>query len=217
MIDDLGNDSRALQRLLRIREPLAGAVLPDLPKSRETADALRGAGKEVLLHLPMEPLDSKMNPGPGLIRDSMSEEEIRSTLAADLRSVPGAIGVNNHMGSKGTADRRTVSVLLGQLAGRRLFFLDSRTTGSTVVAEEGLRLGVPVLSRTVFLDDSADEESVARQLDSAESAARKDGSAVAIGHPHPTTLSVLEQRLPKLRDRGITACRVSELTPSPRP
>ncbi len=217
MIDDLGNDSRALDRILRIRAPLAGAVLPGLPRSRETADALRAAGKEVLLHLPMEPLDSKINPGPGLIRDSMSAGEIEATLAADLASVPGADGVNNHMGSKGTADRKTVSALLAGLSRRGLFFLDSRTTGSTVVPDEGARLGVRVLSRNIFLDDAADEQSVERQLDSAEAACRRDGFAVAIGHPHPTTLAVLERRLPKLRDRGVTACRVSELRPSPLP
>jgi uncharacterized protein len=217
VIDDLGNDPRALDRLLRIRAPFAGAVLPELPRSRETADALRAAGKEVLLHLPMEPLDPKMKPGPGLIRDSMSAGEIESTLAADLASVPGADGVNNHMGSKGTADRKTVSALLGGLSRRGLFFLDSRTTGLTVVPDEGLRLGVPVLSRNIFLDDDADEQSVERQLDSAESASRKDGFAVAIGHPHPTTLAVLERRLPGLRDRGVTACRVSELRTSPLP
>ncbi|MGH9442024.1 MAG: divergent polysaccharide deacetylase family protein [Thermoanaerobaculia bacterium] len=217
VVDDLGNDPRALERLLKISEPFAGSVLPELPKSRETALLLRQAGKEVLLHLPMEPLDPRMNPGPGLIRDSMSAEQVESALAADLESVPGADGVNNHMGSKGTADRRTVSALLAALSRRRLFFLDSRTTGSTVVQEEGARLRVPVFSRDVFLDDVPDEPSIERQFDSAEAAARKDGAAVAIGHPHSATLDVLERRLPKLRERGLTACRVSETRPSPLP
>jgi polysaccharide deacetylase 2 family uncharacterized protein YibQ len=211
VVDDLGNDPRALDRLLRIQEPITGAVLPDLPRSRETSLALRQSGKEVLLHLPMEPLDSWVNPGPGLIRDSMSAAEIETTLAADLAEVPEADGVNNHMGSKGTADRRTVSALLAGLLRRQLFFLDSRTTRSTVVEEEGLRIGVPVLSRNVFLDDAADERSVELQLDEAEAIARKEGFAVAIGHPHPSTLAVLERRLPQLRGRGITASLVSEL------
>jgi polysaccharide deacetylase 2 family uncharacterized protein YibQ len=219
VVDDLGNDSRALERLLRLREPFTGAVLPGLPRSRETALALAGAGKEVLLHLPMEPLDPRMNPGPGLIRDSMPPAEIERVLADDLAGVPGARGVNNHMGSKGTADPGTVASLLGALSRRGLFFLDSRTTSSTVLEEEGRRLGVPVLSRTVFLDDAQDEASVERQLDAAEDAARKDGWAVAIGHPHAATLAVLERRLPQMSGRGITAALASTLVPSrsPRP
>ena len=219
VVDDLGNDARALDRLLRLREPFTGAVLPGLPRSRDTALALAGAGKEVLLHLPMEPLDPRMNPGPGLIRDSMPPAEIERVLADDLAGVPGARGVNNHMGSTATADRKTVSSLLGALSRRGLFFLDSRTTSSTVVEEEGRRIGVPILSRTVFLDDAKDEASVERQLDAAEEAARKDGWAIAIGHPHPATLAVLERRLPQLSERGITASLASTLVPSrlPRP
>ncbi len=219
VVDDLGNDPRALERLLQIREPLTGAVLPGLPRSRETAIALSRAGKEVLLHLPMEPLDAQIQPGPGLIRDSMSSSDVETTLQADLIDVPGAVGVNNHMGSKGTADRRIVTMLLQGLSRRRLFFLDSRTTSETVVPEEGARSGVVVLSRDVFLDDSADPDSIERQLDSAEDVARREGRAIAIGHPRPSTLAALERRLPLLRERGITACRVSSLSrgPSPRP
>jgi polysaccharide deacetylase 2 family uncharacterized protein YibQ len=212
VVDDLGNDSRALERLIGIREPLTGAVLPGLPKSRETARALAGAGKEVLLHLPMEPLDERLDPGPGLVRDSMSPAQIESMVAADLAAVPGADGVNNHMGSKGTADRTTVVAVLEALSRRGLYFLDSRTTTSTRMAQEAPRLGVPVLSRDVFLDDDAeDESSIERQFDRAEKAAREDGSAVAIGHPHDRTIAVLERRMPQLRQHGITACRVSGL------
>jgi polysaccharide deacetylase 2 family uncharacterized protein YibQ len=167
----------------------------------------------------MEPLDAQIQPGPGLIRDSMSSAEVEAVLRADLADVPGADGVNNHMGSKGTADRRIVGALLQALSTRRLFFLDSRTTGETVVPEEGFRVGVAVLSRDVFLDDSDDPASVERQLDAAEDLARKEGRAIAIGHPRPATLALLEQRIPRLRDRGITACRVSSLKreASPRP
>jgi polysaccharide deacetylase 2 family uncharacterized protein YibQ len=217
VVDDLGNDPRALDRLLRIREPVTGAVLPGLPRTRETALALSRSGKEVLLHLPMEPIDPQIHAGPGLIRDSMSPAEIEATLASDLSDVPGADGVNNHMGSKGTADRKTVASLLQALSRRHLFFLDSRTTVSTVVHEEGRRIGVAVLSRNVFLDDAADQESVERQLDAAEDLARREGSAIAIGHPHASTLTVLERRLPRLREKGITACLVSSLAGRPSP
>jgi hypothetical protein len=211
VVDDLGNDDAALARVAAIAEPLAGAVLPGLPRSRETARALRSAGKEVLLHLPMEPLDPRARPGPGLVRTAMTAAQIGDVLAADLEDVPGAAGVNNHMGSKATADRRTMDAVLSVVGKRRLFFLDSRTTAFTVAAQEAGRLGVPCRSRSVFLDDVPEESAIRVQLDRAVAEARSEEAAVAIGHPHPATLAVLEQELPRLREQGIRLVVVSEL------
>jgi polysaccharide deacetylase 2 family uncharacterized protein YibQ len=216
VVDDLGNDEAALARVLAIREPLTGAVLPALPHSRSTAEALRSAGKEVLLHLPMEPLDSRAKPGPGLVRTAMTPGQVADVLTADLEDVPGAAGVNNHMGSRATADRRTMDAVLSVVGKRGLFFLDSRTTAFTVAAEEAGRLGVPCRSRSVFLDDVADEEAIRAQLDRAVADARTEGAAVAIGHPHPATLAVLERELPRLHGEGIRLVGVAELLAPPR-
>ncbi|HET9794789.1 MAG TPA: divergent polysaccharide deacetylase family protein [Thermoanaerobaculia bacterium] len=211
VVDDLGNDDAALGRVAALREPLAGAVLPGLPHSRETALALRAAGKEVLLHLPMEPLDPRARPGPGLVRTGMTAAQIAGMLSSDLEDVPGASGVNNHMGSRATADRKTMDAVLSVVGKRGLFFLDSRTTAFTVAAEEAGRLGVPCLSRSVFLDDVADESAIRIQLERAAGEARSQGAAVAIGHPHPATLAVLERELPRLGSEGIRLVTVAEL------
>ncbi len=159
----------------------------------------------------MEPLDPHAKPGPGLVRTAMTSAEIGEVLAADLEDVPGAAGVNNHMGSKATADRRTMDAVLSILAKRGLFFLDSRTTAFTVAAREAGRLGVPCRSRSVFLDDVPEESAILGQLDRAVAEARSEGAAVAIGHPHSATLAVLERELPRLREEGVRLVAVSEL------
>lgn len=211
MIDDIGNDIDAVRRVAALRVPMAAAVLPALARSRESADILRAAGKEILLHLPMEPLDPGAHPGPGEVRVDMTAQEIASLVASDLADVPGATGVNNHMGSRASADRATMGAVLSVLRQRRLFFLDSRTTAFTVAAEEAARRGVPCVSRSVFLDDAPDEASVVAQLDRAVEESRSQGAAVAIGHPHAATLAVLERELPDLGARGVSLCRVSDL------
>ena len=211
VVDDLGNDDAALARVAALPAAITGAVLPGLPRSRESAQTLRSAGKEVLLHLPMEPLDRSARPGPGLVKVGMTAGDITQVLTADLADVPGADGVNNHMGSRASADRPTMDAVLSVLKKRGLYFLDSRTTAFTVAAEEAGRLGVPCRSRSVFLDDVAEESAIRRQLDRAVEDARAEGAAIAIGHPHPATLAVLERALPELRGKGIRLVRVSDL------
>ncbi len=212
IIDDLGNDRAAVELLARWREPVACAVLPMLPGSVAAAETLSRSGKEVLLHLPMEPKGFPgVRPGPGLVLVSQTDAEIRSTLAEDLDSVPHATGVNNHMGSLATADRRVMQVVAEELARRGLFFVDSRTTDHTVAAEAAVRARVPSASRRVFLDDVQTVEAVERSLDDLVAKAKAEGSAIAIGHPHPVTLEVLERELLRLGERGVRLVRVSEL------
>ena len=211
VIDDLGNDPAAAARVAALAGPIAGAVLPALGRSRETALALARAGKEVLLHLPMEPIDSRADPGPGVVRVAMSRREIAALVTADLEDVPGADGVNNHMGSKASASRATMDAILGIVKDRGLYFLDSRTTAFTVAAEEAARLGVPCRSRSIFLDDVADEKAIGAQLDAAVEEARTQGAAIAIGHPHSATLGVLERELSRWSARGVSLSRVGDL------
>jgi len=141
----------------------------------------------------------------------MTRAQVAAIVAADLDDVPGAEGVNNHMGSRASADRPTMDAVLSVLKQRGLYFLDSRTTAFTVAAEEAGRLGVPCRSRSVFLDDVADESAIRNQLERALGDARSEGAAVAIGHPHPKTLAVLERELPRLGSRGVRLVRVSDL------
>jgi len=212
VIDDLGNELAPAQRIAGWREPVAGAVLPRLRWSAASADALRRGGKEVLLHLPMEPAGyPRVRPGPGLVLRSQTDAEIERTLEEDLATVPGAIGVSNHMGSVATADPRVMRAVVAVLSRRGLFFLDSRTTDATVAEKTAEDASVPAVSRRVFLDDVSTEEAVRKQLEELVRRARQEGDAVAIGHPYPATLAVLEKELPGLASRGVRLVRVSEL------
>jgi polysaccharide deacetylase 2 family uncharacterized protein YibQ len=194
------------------REPVAGAVLPGLAHSAASARALSEGGKQVLLHLPMEPQGfPRVRPGPGVILRTQSDGEIVQTLEADLATVPGASGVNNHMGSAATADPRVMRAVARVLSHRGLFFVDSRTTDASVAERTAGEESVPSARRRVFLDDVATEAAVKERLDEALERARTEGSAIAIGHPYPATLAVLERELPKVEEKGVRLVKVGEL------
>jgi polysaccharide deacetylase 2 family uncharacterized protein YibQ len=191
VIDDAGYDLSDLQPFLDLPMPLAVAVLPNLPHSGEAARRVRAAGKELLLHLPMEP-EGGEDPGPGALLTGQPAAELERLLDAALQSVPGAVGVNNHMGSKATADHAFMAVVLEALGRRGLFFVDSRTTTLTVAATEAERLDVPYLARKVFLD--AVDGDIERSLDAAVAAAARTGAAVAIGHVQSRELAAILRR-----------------------
>ncbi len=140
VIDDVGYNLSGLKAFLALPYPLAFSVLPDLPHSREAGRLIAAAGKELLVHLPMEP-SSGSNPGPGAVLTAQSDEEIQGLSSQSLERLPQAVGLNNHMGSRATADRRVMGVVLGFLRGRGLFFLDSRTTADTVRPGAGRAIG----------------------------------------------------------------------------
>jgi len=209
VIDDAGYDLSELEPFLDLPMPLAVAVLPNLPNSAAAARRVREAGKDLLLHLPMEP-EGAEDPGPGALLTSHSATEIERLLDAALSTVPGAVGVNNHMGSKATADRAFMDVLLDALRRRGLFFVDSRTTAQTVAGPEAERLGVPYLSRKVFLDavDGGIEESLEQAMEVAE----RTGVAVAIGHVQTDGLAAILRRAADRMERsGVRPARISTL------
>jgi polysaccharide deacetylase 2 family uncharacterized protein YibQ len=213
VIDDLGNDREAVERIARWPFRVAGAVLPGLPGSAESARRLSASGKEVLLHLPMEPDGyPRIRPGPGVVLRADSDEKIAQTVADDLETVPGAVGVNNHMGSAATADPRVMRAVVRVLTARRLFLLDSRTTEATVARRIADEEALPAVSRKVFLDAVESEDAIERSFRDLVRKAKKDGSALAIGHPHPATLAVLERELPSLHSQGVELVTVVALT-----
>jgi hypothetical protein len=212
VIDDLGNDREALERIARWPFAVAGAVLPELPGSADAARRLAASGKEVLLHLPMEPDGyPQVRPGPGVVLRSDSDEKIAQTVVGDLATVPGAVGVNNHMGSAATADPRVMRAVVRVLAERGLFLVDSRTTEATVARQVADEAALPVVSRRVFLDAVPTASAVERSFAELIRNAKKDRTALAIGHPNPATLALLERELPRLRERGIKLVHVKEL------
>lgn len=214
VIDDLGRSLDDLVRLEALGVPITYAVLPFETRTPEVVDWLRSRRREIILHLPMEP-GNGANPGPGALTSAMTPAELRDATAAALRAVPGAVGVNNHMGSRLSADREAMGSILQVLAGRGLFFLDSRTSAETVAYETALGLGMPAAQRRVFLDRDSSLAAIDAEFSRLLSEARRTGAAIAIGHPYPETFEVLEQRVPEAIAAGYELVPVSFLLDDP--
>ena len=190
VIDDLGTDLAATDRALKLPKAVTLSFLPYAEAAPWlSASALR-AGHEVLVHMPME-AEGEHNPGPLALTVALSPDEIRLRLAAALDRVPGAIGINNHMGSRFTADREALIPVAEELAARHLIFFDSRTTPDTQVVSVAHAFGVASAGRDVFLDVEQTADAVGAQLMELEARARAQGIAIAIGHPHAVTLAAL--------------------------
>ena len=211
VIDDVGYNLEQLDKFLVFPAPIALSVLPNLPHSSESARRIVESGKELLLHLPMEAVNGN-DPGPGAIRTTQSEEEIRRLLESSFSQVPQAVGVNNHMGSRATADERVMNVVMEYLHTSRRFYLDSRTTTESVAARAAARHGVAFLERDVFLDNEPEAEAIKKALESGIQIARKKGQAVLIGHIHnPQIVEVMELLLAGLEQAGVELVPVSAL------
>lgn len=214
IIDDLGNRGALDRRAVALPGPVAMSVLPHTPHARHVAERARQAGKEILVHLPMQSEAATESP-PDTIALHDTRRQLEDHLHRALEAVPHATGVNNHMGSLITRHPGHMDWLMSALAeDPRLFFVDSRTTKFTVAARLAVEHGVPALSRDVFLDDDPSRDAVERAFDRLVETARRRGRAVAIGHPHPTTLAVLEERLPRLAGLGVTLVPLSEMLES---
>jgi uncharacterized protein len=211
IIDDLGMDMAHLDMVLPLGKGLTFAVMPGLPCSAKTASRARREGHEVIMHLPMQPKGEVKGLGPGALLAGMCADDLHKTFLADYATVPGADGVNNHMGSLLTEDRDAMDALMGVLKEKGLIFIDSRTTAASVAMQAAKEAGVRAAERAVFLDDSAEPDDINAQFDRMVSLAQERGAVVAIGHPRPNTVGVLMERLPELKRAGIKLVRISEL------
>jgi uncharacterized protein len=200
IIDDLGYDRRLASEFFALDLPLTLSVLPSAPFTKEIANEARTRGFELLLHMPMEPRNHNgSNPGPVVLTTDMREQKIRDILSKSLAKIPGARGVNNHMGSLFTEDREKMMVFLGELKKKGLFFVDSRTSSNTIGKSVARQMGVPAVERNVFLDHDLQFEALRTQMDRLLGLSRNLGSGVGIAHPHRETLELLREYLPKLR------------------
>jgi polysaccharide deacetylase 2 family uncharacterized protein YibQ len=202
VIDDLGLNRNITQDFIALPGPLTLSHMAYAKSPEGLVSAGRLHGHEIMLHLPMEPRDSRYNPGPGALMTNQSDGEIRRLVADALSRYPGVVGLNNHMGSKFTADARGMGVVMTSLAERGLMFLDSRTTGSSVAPPQARVHGVPFVERAVFIDHEDNAQSIHHQLAQTEQFAARHGQAVAIGHPREKTYRALAQWLPTLADKG---------------
>jgi polysaccharide deacetylase 2 family uncharacterized protein YibQ len=187
------------------------SVLPHQAHSREIAELAHHKGREVILHLPMEPLDSRENPGRGALLLSMSGDEIRRNISAALDTSPYFDGVNNHMGSRMTRDVQIMKTVLLELKGRDLFFLDSMTTNESKGWKVAMELKMPTLKRDVFLDDNPSADAVRSQISRLVKIAKVRGTALAIGHPHEATLKSLQEAAGHFREEGIEVVAARDL------
>lgn len=209
ILDDVGFDNQPLDRAMAIDPNVNFAILPNAPHALEAATSLNRRGFEILCHLPMEPLDGRHSPGARAITTVMTDAQIGAMTRENMRSVPFARGVNNHMGSRATRDERVMrSVLKALPAG--VYFIDSRTTPGSVAERTARELNIPTAGRTIFLDDVAEPNAVRRQVQALARAAGDLGVAVGIGHMYPVTISVLREEVPRLRREGVRIRRASE-------
>lgn len=211
VIDDMGEDMRFAQGLAKLGVPVAFSIWPDSSNREAAAKLAKSSGNIVMIHLPMQPKGYPgVNPGKHPLLTGMTAEQLRETIARAVGRVPGATGVNNHMGSRFTEFATGMKVVLQSLNERGMFFLDSKTTPESAVHKEAAKLGLKIYQRDVFLDNDPSVSAIVGQLKKAEDIARTKGQAVAIGHPHMETLQALQQWL-KAKDSSVSVVPLTSL------
>jgi uncharacterized protein len=212
VIDDWGYSAKNCQYLRDIKSPMTVAVLPNLEHSLEVIDCAHKAGKEVMLHLPMEPHSNPdQYPEDYILKTTMLPTKVDRLLSDILDKMPHVDGVNNHMGSKATEDRRLMTTVFRQLKHRKLFFVDSKTASKSVCASLAKEMNLPFASRDVFLDNVNERGAIVEQINVLARVAKKKGRAVAIGHDRSLTLQVIQERIAWLKEQGIEIVTVKEI------
>ena len=212
VIDDLGHSLESAAEFAALPLPLTFAIFPLLENSLKVAACFVNHHRDIILHAPMEPRGyPSVNPGPGALLSSMGDEELSSVFIEDLHFLPGIIGVNNHMGSRLTADSHKMAQVMKILKGRNLFFLDSRTIADSVAYKRAVEAGIPALQRDVFLDNVQDVEHIFEQFQALIEVARVKGSAIGIGHPYPETVTALGYLSEMASQAGVEVVAVREL------
>lgn len=211
VIDDMGLDRPRALQMIALRGPLTLSLMTYADNLPDLVKQAHGHGHEVMAHLPMEPVNPKENPGRGALLARMDEAAIRKTIADDLDGWQGYVGINNHMGSKFTADRNRMAVVMEELKARGLMWLDSRTINDSAGPGAARALGVPFITRDIFLDNVETLDAVRVQLELAKATAKNHGTAVAIGHPHDATITALKEWLPSLGEAGIQLVPATEI------
>ncbi|MCC6303361.1 MAG: divergent polysaccharide deacetylase family protein [Gammaproteobacteria bacterium] len=211
IIDDLGYRPASGARVVALPGAITCAFLPNTPHARHLATLAHEAGKEVMLHLPMQAVGRPLMDDGGLLA-TMTRREFLRVVRRDLLAVPYVSGINNHMGSLLTQSRGHMEWLMEELSQYSgLYFVDSFTSVQSIAHRVAAENRVPTVRRDIFLDAVQDDDAIAREFDGLIETARKHGTAVAIGHPHPQTLAFLEANLGRLREAGIELLPVSQL------
>lgn len=211
VIDDLGLDRPRTERAVALPAAVTMSFMAysgDLPHFTEEA---RRNGHEMIVHVPMEPVNTKMDMGPHGLATNQPKDEVLRRLDWDLDRFDGYVGINNHMGSRFTGDAQAMGWVMEELKSRGLMFLDSRTISTSIGAKAAAAAGVPFAERDVFLDDNQSPAAIQQRLEETEQIARRKGTAIAIGHPHDTTLDALIGWIAKLPAKGLVLVPLTDV------
>ncbi len=211
VIDDMGVDVRRSRIAAALPGPLTLSYLTYAQGLELQTMVASNNGHELMLHVPMQPESDTVDPGPEVLRTEDRAEEVLRRLRWGLSQFKGYVGINNHMGSRFTRDLDGMRVVLAEIKARGLLFLDSRTSGQSVATAAAHEFDVPFATRNVFLDHVDDEIEIYERLIETERLARKNGSAIAIGHPRDATLKIITEWLPTLESKGIVLAPISAL------
>jgi polysaccharide deacetylase 2 family uncharacterized protein YibQ len=212
VIDDLGGEEHISEELLHWDLPITLSILPFTPRAKTLALEAHRKGREVILHLPMEPHGyPKIRPGEGVLLQEMDEETLLHQLSKDIEAVPYIKGVSSHMGSQLTEDPEKMEIILSELKRRGLYFLDSRTTPQTVGIKIARSLGLKAAERTIFLDNSSGAGDIKQKLEELTQLSLATGKGIGIGHPHSSTIKSIKEMIPKMKERGIDIVPLSSM------
>ncbi len=209
VIDDLGIVKKTTKEMIDMDAPLTLSFLPYASGISAQVEQAYSKGHDILVHIPMEPKGSA-DPGPHALMSSESESERMQDIEYNLNQFSNYIGINNHMGSEFTEDNEAVEQLLNVIKEKELMVLDSKTTPNSRLEAIAREKTIPVVNRDVFLDNVREKGYILGQLAKLESAAKKNGSAIAIGHPYPQTVQALKEWIPTLKEKGITIVPISQ-------
>lgn len=218
VIDDFGIDNPGTQQMLELGIPITAAIMPNLMYSQQEAELLHNRGYEIILHMPIEAKNGRPEwLGPGALTTNLSPQELKARINHSLEQIPYAVGISNHMGSKGTENLKVVESLVEMAKEHNLLILDSKTSETTILAREVKKAGVRSGTRDVFLDNSADLNSIKKQIRLLLAKAQTSGKAIGIGHvgpQGPNTARAIREMLPEMSAQGIRVVPLSELLQS---
>lgn len=217
IIDDMGMDRKHTREALALPSPVTFAWLPYAENIQPLVNEAKAAGHESIVHLPMEPESTSIDPGPTVLKTSMTPDQLKAMIDTNLSAFTGYVGFNNHMGSKMTQDTVAMQMVMTEAARRGILFVDSRTAPNSIADQTAAALGVPHAVRDVFLDHFEDIHSVRAALEKMEEKARQQGYAIGIGHPKDNTLAALKEWIPTLAAKGFELAPVSAVVRTTEP
>ena len=211
IIDDIGFSLRRAERFLHAGIPITFSILPRVCWSAESARALHACGHEIMLHQPMEPFDTRVDPGPGAIFVEDRPERVHEVVAENIAALPHVVGVNNHMGSRYTQLPRKMDQALNVIRSNQLFFVDSLTTGRSTAFARARQMGLGAMRRDLFLDTQHSAIDVLGQMNRLAQIALKNGRAIGIGHPRPQTVEGILRFLDTPESRTVEFVHISSM------